>query len=298
MLSILSGAGGQRRCTAAGPRGVFAWASRCHHPNLVDQVPRLTTLGCFGPPPTAQFVQAAHARGTRVVRAVSVNTTLIHTAAGRAGIIRELTVTVTVAGLDGLNFDEESYAGPPEDFSSLIRELQAALPVASSLSLAVSAWPDNPHYKQIHYRTGLNFTALGAIVDYMVVMGYDMSFIEPCSHSGNCSRTPLWPPLANAPSDHFPDCKIRCGSTGRWVPPSQLVLALPWYGRDCTCAPDLQTRIMKLNNDAKTKTEVGSAASWRQGSAPPPCTILTPDVGRWPCAGCYTHLRSHRASRA
>ena len=35
----------------------------------------------------------------------------------------------------------------------------------------VGAWPINPLYARIHYRTGLNYTALAAVADYLVIMG-------------------------------------------------------------------------------------------------------------------------------
>ena len=43
-----------------------------------------------------------------------------------------------------------------------------------------------------------------------MIMGYDMVFIEPCSHDGNCSQPPAFPPLANSP---LPDSRRHCGST-------------------------------------------------------------------------------------
>jgi hypothetical protein len=254
---------------------LFAWDSgRGGNPELLEQLPGLTTLGTFGWPPTPEFVQAAHAKRIKVVRATGVNCSLIATAAGRAGIVNELVASMASAGADGLNIDEESYAGPPEHFTALIRELKAALaPTHGSLSLAVPSWPVNPHYAKIHYRTGLNYTAIGAIADYLVIMGYDLPYIEPCSHTGNCSQTPLWPPLANAPLPALQRTVQQYQQLG--VAASRLVMALPWYGKDYAC-----------------QSAAGAADLPDPAGGPGHCTLLTPDTasGTWPCTGCYTHL--------
>ena len=165
--------------------------------------------------------------------------------------------------------------GGARHFTALIQGLKAGLaPSKGSVSLAVASWPINPLYARIGYRTGLNYTALGSVADYLVIMGYDLQYIEPCSHSGNCSQPPLWPPLANAPLPGLRATVAQYGQLG--VAPSKLVMALPWYGKDFACAP--------LQGTAATAA--GPRAS--------PCTLLVPDTpsGVWPCSGpgCYTHL--------
>jgi sialidase-1 len=229
-------------------------------PVALDSFTGLNALACFHWPPKPELIAAAHARGIDVIRATGINTSLIHTAASRAAMVSNLSASVLSVGGDGINIDEESYAGEPADFTSLVRELRAALPPPLSVSLAVGSYPINPLYTKIKYRTGLNWTAVAPHADYLVVMGYDLPYIEPCSHVGNCSQPPLWPPLSNAPLPGLIATVEQFGRLG--VPRSSLVMALPWYGRDYPCA--------------------ASAGA---------CKIETPS-GPWPCDGCARHLPS------
>jgi hypothetical protein len=287
LLLPLGVAAPAEQAPAAAPTELFAWFSGVGGDSalqLLDEMPGLTTLACFGWPPRPHFVAAAHAKGVKVVRAAGINTSLIHTEQGRSGIVQELVTSVMSEGADGLNIDEESYGGDPRDFTALIQGLRSALaPTGRSLSLAVSAYPINPLYKKERYRTGLNYTL--AIADYLVIMGYDMVFIEPCSHDGNCSQPPAFPPLANSPLPGLKETLRQYQHLG--VPASRLVMALPYFGRDYPCAAT-EPADSAVDRDGTSKCTILAPNRYRSGN-----TSLDPSgVGPWPCAGCFTHLPS------
>ena len=146
----------------------------------------LTTLALFHWPPRIGLLAAAHARGIRVVHAISCAWPANGTAgcaslpdpAARAVFVRSLAALQPPA--DGLSVDIEGYSGPPSDLTSFVRELRAALPAVggkrAQLSVCVGAWPINPHYKRIHYGDGYDYASLVApgAADFLFVMAYDM----------------------------------------------------------------------------------------------------------------------------
>eukprot|EP01047_Picozoa_sp_COSAG01_P041896 COSAG01_NODE_3626_length_5856_cov_134.101963_4_plen_379_part_00 len=207
-------------------------------PTDVGRLVGLTTLAIFHWPPRSGLLEAARRSGVRVVRAVSGGSpecdSYMHEPRARAAFVRNLTATIGSAG--GINLDIEGYGGPPSDFTALVRELRASLPLRAQLSVDVSAWPDNPHYKRIRYNTGYDYAALvqDDAADFLVVMGYDMHYVQPCSNvEGNCSAPALWNPRANSPLAGLQATVKQFRDFG--VAPSKLVMALPFYGVDYTC---------------------------------------------------------------
>eukprot|EP01050_Picozoa_sp_SAG11_P027986 SAG11_NODE_7305_length_1164_cov_1.785915_1_plen_362_part_10 len=244
----------------------------------LSDLPALTTVATFHWPPRAGLVDAAHAKGIKVVRAFGcawppLGSQLgceLHDLVARRASVRNLTASIVTLNADGVNVDIEGYNGPPEDLTTFLYELRSALPANHSVSIDVSAWPINPHYKKIKYGDGYDYKALAKAADFLVVMGYDMQYIQPCSNRmGNCSAPTLWSPLANSPLAGLRDTVAQFRTLG--VAASSLVMALPFYGRDFPC--------QSSRSGDECQIWLSSTGAHHEG---PPAA--------WPCEGCPSHV--------
>lgn len=231
---------------------------------LLEQVPvvpstwqrldwdRITTLAVFKPwPPPPELVCHAHNKGARVVSADAtqwMHTALRSNASHRTVWVNNHVKQMMASGTDGVNVDLEAYRGglpgsktPVPNaaaplFTSLLAQLRYALrkknPQAQ-LSMASQIWPTAyPTY----FYGGYNYTAIAKEVDFFVVMGYDMTQDVRLARRGTMASDPAgtWDEHANAPLPGLIDGVEQYRHLG--VDPSQLVMALPWYGYMFTCA--------------------------------------------------------------
>eukprot|EP01052_Picozoa_sp_SAG31_P022841 SAG31_NODE_1840_length_7122_cov_2.822156_4_plen_1100_part_00 len=190
------------------------------------------------PAPQA-FICFAHARNVRVVSAnlpsipcTNSTTRCFDDPVFRHRWVDELVSDVTTAagyGTDGVSLDIEGYLAKNEYLTALTTELatkfRARVP-QGQLSLCVQIWPD-AYPKQIPYPATYNFGALAEQLDFLVAMGYDMYTDETWLGRD-------WNPHANCPFPGLVSAAQQFHTVG--VPPSKLVLALPFYGYDFPCS--------------------------------------------------------------
>jgi spore germination protein YaaH len=171
------------------------------------------------------IIDAAHEHQTRVVLTVTcfawssigaaTQAALLGSSTARSRLARQLAAAVRDRGADGLNLDfEPIVAGYADEFTKLVRSIRAELNAIA------------PGYQ-------LTFDAMGAVgsqpiaeatapggADAILIMGYDYR-TKRSSVAGSIS------PLSG-PAYDLADT-IRAFTA--LVPPSKLILGVPWYGR-------------------------------------------------------------------
>ena len=172
--------------------------------------------------PNAELRQTARSHGVKVVSKGYVDASCVQEADCRASWISRQLGLQTTYQLDGVNIDIE-WAAPkhsPEqgNLTLFMAELKAALNPSAQLTFDAPWSPfgiDGRWY---------NFTAILDYIDFYFMMSYDEQ-----SQMGD-------PPCladANTPVD-----KTLQGLQGfldMGIPPSKMVLGLPWYSYDYTC---------------------------------------------------------------
>jgi di-N-acetylchitobiase len=171
----------------------------------------------------------AHAHGVRVV--VPFHTTnvpadandhsaQIMNATARQEWIQYQVALISALGLDGVNFDIEGQynVSHRSSVTALVCETQQALRAvlpSASVTFDLDITPDNPTITG-----GYDYLALSHCLDHIVPMAYDMT-------GGSVA--------ANAPLPVIIDGVVR-QYKALGIPPARLVVALPWYAYDFTCA--------------------------------------------------------------
>ena len=143
---------------------------------------------------------------------------------------------------DGVNMDTEDAIAPGnvtsrDGLTDAVRRVREALPADAVVGYDVGWLPgiDGRFY---------DFAGIAAHADYLLIMAYDMaSYIF-----GACVATPNSPP---------PQVLQGVLNYLAIVPPSQLVLAVPWYGREYPCVP---------GTDPKARYCPIAAAPWRDSN--------------------------------
>ncbi len=166
------------------------------------------------------IVAAAHAKGCKVVLTAilfSNHAAFFDSPTAEQNLITNLLTEVQAVGADGVNIDFEGVPGSRKaDFTSFLQNLctqfHAAHP-AYEVSVALYA---------VDWNNVFNIPALNAYLDDFVIMGYDFS------GSWSSSTGP------NAPLDDY-DGPYSVGDSvdsylAKGVPPSKLILAVPYYG--------------------------------------------------------------------
>jgi spore germination protein YaaH len=175
-------------------------------------------------------IAAAHAHGDRFVLTVegmawdtngaTTVRALLGNPAARATLVADIIAEIKARGLDGVSLDFEPILSDQRDnFASLLHELRTALDAV------------NPEYQLTLAATGSQLaqtmtmfsqvTKAGA-ADAVIIMAYPLRAID-AAYAGGLS--PLVSPLVF-------DLKQITGSYLKYVSPSDLVMALPWYGRE------------------------------------------------------------------
>lgn len=182
---------------------------------------RITTIAW---PTDPMLVCEAHAHGVRVVMNASPPITANMTA--RAAFVERTVRDVQAGWLDGVVFDFESPL--PQNspnatwYSEIIAETRAALHEVNpsyQVSTCVAWSPDDIDGR------GYDMPALAAASDILYVMDYDTrsQIVDVCLAS------------ANSPLGRTKLALQRYLDIG--IPPSKLVLGVPWYGYKYPCLP-------------------------------------------------------------
>lgn len=177
---------------------------------------QVTTVAVFGTLDPA-LLCAAHERGARVVMGVSFPNDQLPNATAVGAWVAAQAAFMAGAWTDGVNIDIEGNTANADALTALVVATGAAVR---------GVWPD----AQLTFDTaimpawvtgGYNMTALAAACDFLVPMGYDMCWGAAVA----AANAPL--PGVVAGMTQYTDLY--------GVPPSKLVLGVPWYGYDFPC---------------------------------------------------------------
>ena len=169
-----------------------------------------------------QLKDKARSNDVRVLSKGSINTTCIQDSICRTSWIKDQIELQEEYGLEGVNIDIEWGAakGSPENgnLTLFMSELRTALKPSAQLTFDAAWSPDC-----IDGRC-YNFTSFLEFVDFFFVMSYDEQSqmgSPPCIADAN---TPMSKTIKGL------QLYLNIG-----IPPSRLVLGLPWYGYDYVC---------------------------------------------------------------
>jgi spore germination protein YaaH len=185
------------------------------------------------------FVSTAHANGVKVIVSIDLHDVSTNpsgpmcqglTTTSSGNTINEAITQMRAARVDGINVDYEGAIGTcadgnssRDDFTSFVQRLRAAMPLGSFLvvdSYGGSA-EDNLEF--------FNVTGLSPHIDAFFVMAYDMdgsNFDQPPLNCPSYCMSPVSP----LNTYRFNVSKTIAQYTAL-VPPSQVILGQPYYGR-------------------------------------------------------------------
>jgi len=189
------------------------------------------------------LLAAAHAHGVKVVVTIILQDFSPGTPHMCAGLAHgATTITNTVAavkarGVDGVNVDYEGLNGScgtadsswtRHTFTSFVASLRSALPAGSYLS--VDTYASSAIDPLGFFDTG----GLGAQVDALFVMAYDLEYSNWARAPLGCSRFCLGP-TAPLGSYYYNDASVASQYAAS-VPASKVILGIPYYGRKACVA--------------------------------------------------------------
>jgi spore germination protein YaaH len=175
-------------------------------------------------------IAQAHANGDRFVLTVErmawddggklATRALLSNPAARATLVTEIVNELATRGVNGVSLDFEPLLSDQRgNFAAFVNDLRVALDAA------------NPMYQLTFAATGsqvaLTYQSIGDLTntgaaDAVIIMGYPLRSID-AKYAGGLS--PLISPLVY-------DLKQITNAYLKYVPPRNLVMALPWYGRE------------------------------------------------------------------
>ncbi len=202
-------------------------------------------------------INAAHARGTRVVLTVTMmawdggadQAALLASATARAALVQAIVATVRDRAADGVNLDFEPVATPQRDqYTSFVRQLKAGLVAAGVGSyLTVDATGGAATWASGYDIRGL--VASGA-ADALFVMGYDYSW------SGSARAGAVAP----MDSPYILDVNESVDDYLGQAPATKIIWGVPYYGRSwqtTTGDPNSPTR-PGASGASKSYTYIGA----------------------------------------
>jgi len=242
---------------------------------------RGTSVGWTGWSSSAmtELVNAAHARGVRVVPTVTMMawggdytsmSTLLNDAAARARLVSEIATVIAERGADGVNVDFEPVpSGLRAQFTAFIVELKAGL-VAAGVGSYVSV---DTMAGAATWATGYDvagLTAAGA-ADALMVMAYDFSWSGSARAGG---VAPIESDYIFAVADAMRDYVAR-------APAAKLIWGVPYYGRAWNTTTDAQ------NDTVRSPAQsVAFSYYWTDNGEPAGGKILGARYGRrWDATG-------------
>jgi spore germination protein YaaH/flagellar hook assembly protein FlgD len=179
-----------------------------------------------------RVINAAHARGTRVVLTVTafawttsqarVQKAVLGSSGARRTLARQIVAAVRDRGADGVNLDFEPLArGYADEFVSLLRTIRREFNrVRSGYQITYDTTAYIGNYP-------LEASVGKRAADAIFVMGYDFRI-------GNSSTAGSISPLSGSGYDLGDTVRAY----KRRVPGSRLILGIPWYGRAWSTATD------------------------------------------------------------
>ena len=205
--------------------------------------------------PVPGFIQTAHANGTKVVLSIAMfdstsGTPNMCSALQRSNVTIQRTVAeIQAKGIDGVNVDYESnnttctepgtgiVASSQSLFTSFVRNLRAALPAGSYLSVDTYSGAAGFRNSAGAYLGFFDIGALNNYVDSFFVMAYDMEYSNWNDAPLNCPSFCLSP---TAPLTNYLFNDTRASAEYRAVvPASKVIMGVPYYGRkECVAVPD------------------------------------------------------------
>jgi len=201
---------------------------------------------------SAELLCYAKSRGVRIVIPASPKVGVYGGSNETAKVAWTKGVAADVARYfaDGANMDTEDAIAPQnktsrDGLTNMVYRLRNALPTGAALAFDVG-WMPNIDGRFYDYQ------GIADHVDNLVIMAYDM----PSYIFGACVATPNSPP---------PQVLQGVLNYLALVQPSQLVLALPWYGRVYPCTP---------GTDKSARYCPIAAAPWRDSN----CTDAKADA--------------------
>jgi spore germination protein YaaH len=180
---------------------------------------------------TTPLISYAHERGVRVMLTVTNfgsarNTEILTDTVKQWTLINTLVSQLRSRNGDGVNFDFETVPSAMKsnmvDFCKrAARGIRAELPQAE-ISLATPA---------VNWSDGWDLGALAGICDYLIMMGYNYYW------SGSATAGPV-APLSG--ENYNVSRSIQEDYLDDGVPPSKLLLGMPWYGYDWPVASNVR----------------------------------------------------------
>ena len=181
---------------------------------------KLTTVALFGTDhddlEVMDLICKAHESGVRVVRGVEFPMDDIESDTAISSWIDEQITISRTYGYDGLNWDNEQLSGTADVLNTRVRQAVDAFRGAfdapsMSFDLNIYARGD-----------GYDFATLASTLDFVVPMGYDICWSSEIA----AANSPI--NLLTAGIDSYLEAGVGA---------SKIVLGLPWYGWEFTCAP-------------------------------------------------------------
>ncbi len=181
---------------------------------------------------TTNVINAAHQRGTRVVLTISVfawttsqstvQKNLLGSPTARLNLARQAAAAVRDRGADGINLDFEPLAsGYSDEFTAFLRTMRSELNrIRSGYQLTYDTTGFIGNYP-------LEASVGSGAADAVFVMGYDY-------RTSGAATAGSIDPLSGPKYDLADTVRAY---TAR-IPPSRLILGLPWYGRAWSTATD------------------------------------------------------------
>jgi spore germination protein YaaH len=221
------------------------------------------------------FVNAAHAAGTRVLVSIDLHdfstspTNLVCQGLGAANAQNTINESITQmknAGIDGINIDYEGTITTCNDgmtnralLLAFTKNMRAQMPAGTLLYIDTfsGSAEDNLEFFDI--------TGLGPYVDAMFVMAYDMDFANATEPPLNCPAY-CFNPTSPLNTYRFNVTKTIQQYTAR-VAPSKVILGQPYYGSR-GCVNTLTDAHQLLNRDfVNTTYRFASTVSTQTGVA-------------------------------
>ena len=239
------------------------------------------TVGWSGwtSPAMTELINAAHARGVRVVPTITMMawdydytemTALLTSDANRARLVSEVVSLVADRRADGVNIDFEPVpTSLRSQFTTLVREIKGAL-VAAGVGSFVSV---DTMAGAATWSTGydvVGLTAAGA-ADALMVMAYDFHYAGSSRAGG----------VAPIESDHIFAAGDALRAHLATVAPAKLIWGVPYYGRAWN------TTTADLNSPVRSPAQsVAFSYHWNDGGTPAGGKVLAERYGRrWDATG-------------
>jgi spore germination protein YaaH/putative cell wall-binding protein len=242
---------------------------------------RGTSTGWAGwaSPAMTELMNAAHARGVRVVPTITLMSwngdyanlsTLLNDAAARQTLVADVATIIRDRNADGVNVDFEPVPSSlRSQFTTFVRELKAGL-VAAGVGSYVTV---STMAGAASWATGYDVAALTAAgaADALMVMAYDFSYAGSARAGG----------VAPIRSDDIYDSTDALNAHLAIVPPSKLIWGVPYYGRAWNTTSDA------VNSTVRSPAQsVAFSYYWTDAGQPAGGKVLAERYGRrWDATG-------------